>query len=230
MEKFMNAEKRIPPMPLAVDERTVDCFRKTSESDAALDAMAMAAKAARENLERIVEVARKLRTSDFHSPIAAERALRDEARKVQDFVCKRTSAAREQAVATIEGIERKMEPPAVTDGLANEVRGALRAMSAEKRNELLRTADETTVASITCAPPWLSGCTPEEVAIVKANYRRGSFLNETDRVTRLGKALQAMDRCDAAFRHFLNGLVRHREIEAADEDERKLQSALKGVA
>ena len=147
-------------------------------------------------------------------------------------MCKRTSAAREQAVATIEGIERKMEPPAVTDGLANEVRGALRAMSAEKRNELLRTADETTVASITCAPPWLSGCTPEEVAIVKANYRRGSFLNETDRVIRLGKALAAMNRCESAFGLFLDGsdgrggLVRHQEIEHADQDEKKTRETL----
>ena len=134
-----------------------------------------------------------------------------------------------------QGIERKMEPPTVPDAIANEVRGALRAMSAEKQNELLRTEDETTVASITCAPPWLSGCTPEEVAIVKSNYGRRFFANETDRVTRLGKALAAMDRCDAAFRHFVNGaegkegLVRHRQIATADEDEQRLRNVMKGV-
>ncbi|ESX23022.1 hypothetical protein X767_16705 [Mesorhizobium sp. LSJC264A00] len=143
-------------------------------------------------------------------------------------------AARAAAVKEIDRLAALTSAPprptsAVDVMLASEVRARFASMGDKQRAAALAAAvaDDTVVAAVLNGPAMLSGITAEAMEMLRHRWRSERHGPDVDRMQRLGRAVEDIDRAGQLVVRFYSGLSSSEVVERAEASERAVQEALR---
>lgn len=210
------SEKKIRP-PVSTDPRVIDQYRTRDPlsgevlADPDLDAVAVAMRATHEHAEQLAALADALGGDRTQTAESAALHLRTTALKTAERAAGSLDAARQRLTGVIAKIESETAaPPALTDArslmMQGEVRAALARMSDKERakaiDDAFKGGNDLVIGAVLGAPAMLTGMGPQLHEGVRHRFRRERHGPATERVERLKKALDALDRGGSAFMAF----------------------------
>lgn len=206
-------------VPISLDERTIDNFRARNPltrdlvPDSELDAAANALRTTRGHAEQIHALSETLMKDPTRTPAAAALQLRQTSLKLAEKAAASLDNARAKVTAAITRLETETAAPALPVDVHNtmlqgEIRQALSRMKPDDRNAALTAAlekgDDSIIGAVLHAPAILSGLTDTTHAMFQHRFRTARFPIELDRISRLGKALDAVERGGRNFVSFVD--------------------------
>jgi len=231
-------------VPLTLDERVIDNFRgrdpltREVVPDAELDAAASALRGTRGHAEQIHALAETLAKDPTRTPAANALQLRQTALKLAEKAAANLDNTRARIAATIARLEADTAAPALpvdvhTTMLHGEIRQALSRMKDEDRHRALTAAleagDDRVVGAILHGPAILSGLTDAAHAMFQHRFRSTRFPAETDRISRLGRALDAVERGGKSFVAFVDEASATPQARMAEQMSKKTAEMLAAI-
>jgi hypothetical protein len=112
------------------------------------------------------------------------------------------------ALGEVSRVSASIRPPALTTDkvLASEIRSRLATLKPEDRDKAL--ADDVVMSAAANGPAFLSGLSPAQLDMQIATWSRAKYPAESDRLRRIGKALDAARRAGAEGDGFFRDLVK----------------------
>ena len=160
--------------------------------------------AARQSAEKAHRVAAAVHANDGMTVSARHRRVRDETWKIVEGALGAMDRARQAAGREHQAIaERTAAPPRPADAasamLASEIRSRLSTMTPRDRKAAIAAAladgDDAVLGAVLNAPPMLSGLgSAAEHGVVREQWRRTRHAADLDRMERIGRALEDMER------------------------------------
>lgn len=204
--------------------------------DQTIDIMHDAMQAARLSTERAKRIAVAVMANEMATLPARRREVKDKGWRAVEPGPRQLDAARAAAVKEIGRVTaltsappRPASPADVM--LASEVRARFASMPAKQRAAALAgaVADDTVVAAVLNGPAMLSGISAEEMEMLRHRWRAARHGPDVDRMQRLGRAVEDIDRAGQLAIRFYTGLSSHEIVERAEASERAVQEALRGA-
>jgi hypothetical protein len=173
-------------------------------SDPALDALSAALGVAFQSGEKISALASALKDDLTIAPAARALKLRETALKLGASAAAKLDAAKERALREMEAVERQTgSPPPPANPLAMQLEAELRAhlasMKQSERDKYLGKPDDVIAAAVLRGHPALCSMTEAEQKIYRERWRQTRYAAEADRIARLTKAIEAVERAGAAL-------------------------------
>lgn len=231
-------------VPLSLDERAIDNFRARDPlsrevvPDSELDAATSALRATRGHAEQIHALSETLMKDPTRTPAAAALQLRQTSLKLAEKAAVSLDNARAKVSATIQQLETETAAPplpvnAHTIMLEGEIRAAFSRLKDEDRNkaltEALEKGDDAIIGAILHAPAILSGLSDTAYELFRHRFRAVRFPAETDRITRLGKALDAVERGGRNFVSFVDEASATPQARMAEAMSKKTAEMLEAI-
>lgn len=221
-----------------INEKLIERHLKPDDDDPILREMVAAAKLARENADK----AKALTAAVMKNTLKTEAARHKEARtagwKLTEKATLALDAARKAAVDKIEVIKNRTKGPTVTRDLVTEtrmreLRERLSLLPKERRDAILHEAvandDELLVAAVLSVQSWLSGMSDAEVGMVRHAWVQKHFAADVDRMQRLGRAIEDVDRIGTIVNGYVDKLTDLNLVAEAERAERAAAEALKSL-
>ncbi len=231
-------------IPLSLDERTVERYiardpnTKALVQDAEMQAMAGALRTARDHAERIANLATTLGNDPTRTKEAAALTLKQNAIAIAEKATLAIDTARARALAAIERIETETKaPPPPRDAhavmLDTEIRQSLARMSDDDRAKAVARAfdenDDTVIGAVLRGPAMLSGMPQSIHGMTRHRWRAAKFPNEVDRVERLRKAVEAVDRGGNSLIKYVDDIANSPAVKMTEAAARHAEQALLAV-
>jgi hypothetical protein len=235
----------IIPMPLDVSELSIGPFyrevfdpvkqQRTRESDDVLSALADALKTAREGGEAILRAHVALADDVTRTPEARAKLSRETAKRVLANIAARLDRALMRAAETVAAVEHATStPPPPANEIERDIEQAIRArlgtLPEAARKAALAAGDDRTVHAALSSPPWLSGCTPAELEMVRGSFRARRYPKEVDRVTRLKRATARTTEIGRKLVSWVDTLTDATVVALADAAEERAAAAVAAAA
>lgn len=204
--------------------------------DPAIGAMHDAMRAARLAAEKAHRVAEAIHANENMTVAARHRRVRDESWKIVEASLRAVDAARERAQREHRDLEaRTSAPPRPADAvgtmLASEIRSRLASMTPKDRKAAIGAAladgDDTVLGAVLNAPPMLSGVgSAAEHSVLREQWRRKRHGGDIDRMERIGRALEDMERAGALMVSLGTRLADSKIVAAAEQADQAMQRAI----
>lgn len=228
-------------VPLALHPATLerhhgaDPITRAQVRDDVVAALANAVGSAQAASQKLLDAKKTLAVDPTLTPAARALRVRELALAVGDRHAPALDRARAQTVATISKLETESLPAAPRDAIAAEIRNAIRAMPPKARGRAIEAAlasqDAATIGAILAAPsPLLTGVDPAVIETLKPRWRKAAHPEAAERLERLGKALEDLDRAGMALLTFTTRLSQNSEATAAEAAREATQLATMAVS
>ncbi|MES0194303.1 hypothetical protein [Mesorhizobium sp. C264A] len=202
--------------------------------DPTIGIMQDAMQAARIATEKAKRIATAVMANEMVTVPARHREVKDKGWRAVEPGLRQLDAARAAAVKEIDRLAALTSAPprptsAVDVMLASEVRARFASMGDKQRAAALAAAvaDDTVVAAVLNGPAMLSGITAEAMEMLRHRWRSERHGPDVDRMQRLGRAVEDIDRAGQLVVRFYSGLSSSEVVERAEASERAVQEALR---
>lgn len=188
---------------MVATHRVRDPITKEHVVDPTLDRLVSAASLANVKAEGLYELAQAISADAGMAGHAARLAFATTATKAYNEANAKLADAMRGAFADLNAQQRTMTPAAPATFLATEIRSRLATMKAEERSQVLADADDATMGALANGPYWLSGVSKAVAELHLHTWRQRRFPEESERVRRLGRALDATRRIVVSFEAYV---------------------------
>ena len=211
-------------LPLDINEGLIDKHRLRDRAsgefipDAALEVLHGAMVETRRTAEKIAALADAIGNDKTITKEAGALKLRQAALKLSEKVAAKLDEAHARAAREVEALTRSTaSPPPPKDALELQLEAELRqrlcAMRDDERSKLigtsLKSGDQTVMAAVLRGHHALVGLGEAQHAAYREQWRQSQFPQETDRIARLKKALDATDRAGRCLVGMVESLVKN---------------------
>lgn len=180
-----------------------------------IEGLTVAAKTAADACHTARDAATTILRDPMQTPLANRR---DAAKAVEKHLARATRSIdtmRPKALAVIAELEAAMAPK--PSPLAPEIRTRLAALTKDQRQKILSgPVDEATVFAILSAPAWISGMTPEQVAVTRSLFERKRHPEKLDQRDRVRSAVEEIEKLGGRVVSYLSALVDVAGLEEAE--------------
>lgn len=205
--------------------------------DGELEAVEAAMASARADADRVAALHEAASLDRTMTPQAAALKVREVALRSGERASEKLDTARARVSREIEQLRRTTaSPPApkATAALQSEIRARLAQMPKPDRdkllNEALKAADDTILSAVLAAPPMLSGMAVTEHNMRVEQFRRSRFPKEANRLDRLQRAVEAIDRGGTSLVAFIEAAASSPAAQAAEAATAKVREAVAAAA
>jgi hypothetical protein len=236
----MPAAKDKENVPISIHEEMIarhyarDPQTREIVGDPTIGTMHDAMQAARIATEKAKRIAAAVMANEMATIPARHREVKDKGWRAVEPGLRQLDAARAAAVREIDRLEALTTAPPrpstpVDVMLASEVRARFASMNDKQRAAALAAAvaDDTVVAAVLNGPAMLSGISAEEMEMLRHRWREKRHGPDVDRLNRLGRAVEDIDRAGQLVVRFYTGLSSSEIVEKAEASERAVQEALR---
>ena len=206
-------------------------------ADDDLDTLAGALRHAHGQAEQVLALSKALRADPTKSPSAVALTLREKGLKAGEQAAQSLDRARNCLAATLARLSEQTAAPLLARDagammLEGEIRSALARMSAKDRTSAIGQAfedgEDSVIGAVLRGPALLSGLAPDQRQMLQDRYRRERHPQEADRIIRLTKALDGLERGAAALLGFTEAIVTTPRALAAEQAAERTEQALAG--
>lgn len=206
-------------------------------ADDDLDALADALRHACSQAEQVLALANALRADPTKSPGAVALTLREKGLKAGEQAALSLDRARNRLSATVARLSAETAAPLLARDangmmLEGEIRTALARMSPKDRTAAIGQAfedgEDSVVGAVLRGPALLSGLGPDQRQMLQDRYRRERHPQEADRIIRLTKALDGLERGAVALLGFTEAIVTTPRALEAEQAAERTERALAG--
>ena len=228
-------------VPLALsDDLVAPLYKRDPETGARvadddLDTLAGALRYAHGQAEQVLALSRALRADPTKSPSAVALTLREKGLKAGEQAAHSLDQARNRLSATVARLSAETAAPLlIRDAgammLEGEIRAALARMSPKDRTAAIGQAfddrEDSVIGAVLRGPALLSGLGTDQRQMLQDRYRRERHPQEADRIMRLTKALDGLERGAAALLDFTKAVVTAPHALAAEQAAERTEQAL----
>ena len=183
--------------------------------------------------EKIAALAEAIGNDKTITPEAGALKLRQAALKLSEKSAAKLDEARARAARDVETLTRSTAaPPPPADALAMQLEAELRqricGMRDEERSKLigaaLKSGDQTVLAAVLRGHHALVGMSEAQHAVYREQWRQAQFPQETDRIARLKKAIDATDRAGQCLVGMVESAVKSPVAIAAEQNAEKTKA------
>jgi hypothetical protein len=226
----------IKEVPLSIHEATISRHRvkrgREFVSTPAIDRLTAAVADMRAKAQRARDLAAAIQADRSFTGEHARQKFSDDAKKLLDAANTRLNESLGFALGEVARVSKAIRPAPLTDKhLASEIRARFAALSPEARDNAL--ADDTVMAAVSSAPPFLSGYTPKMLDLKLGTWSNAKFPAESDELRRTNKALEDARRIgmevDAFFRELIKTMVTD-DVRSAVKTKAALEAVTEAVA
>ena len=202
-----------------------------------LDALADALRQARGQAEQVLALSNALKADPTKSPGTVALTLREKGLKAGERAAHTLDQARNRLAATVARLSAETAAPlpardAGAMMLEGEIRAALARMTARDRSAAISQAfedgEDAVIGAMLRGPALLSGLGTDQQRMLQDRYRNERHPREADRIARLTKALEGLERGAVSLVGFTDAITTTpqaiRAEEAAERTERALAS------
>jgi hypothetical protein len=206
-------------------------------ADDDLDALAGALRHAHGQAEQVLSLSKALRADPTKSPSAVALTLREKGLKAGEQAAQSLDRARNSLAVTVARLSEQTAAPllardAGTMVLEGEIRAALARLSPKDRTAAIGRAfedgEDSVIGAVLRGPALLSGLGPDQRQMLQDRYRRERHPQEADRIMRLTKALDGLERGAVALLGFTEAIVTAPRALAAERAAERTEQALAG--
>lgn len=229
-------DRNVPPSineAMIVRHFARDPTTRETIQDPVLGSLHDAMRASRLAAEKAKRIAAAVMVNEMATIPARHREVKDKSWRAVEPGLRQLDAARAAAVKEIERLEALTSAPprptnAVDVMLASEVRTRFASMTDKQRAAALAAApaDDAVVAAVLNGPAMLSGISAQEMEMLRHRWREQRHGPDVDRMQRLGRAVEDIDRAGQLVIRFYSGLSSSEIVEKAEATERAVQEAL----
>jgi hypothetical protein len=236
----MPAAKDRDNVPISIHEEMIarhyarDPLTKDIVGDPTISLMYDAMQANRLAAEKAKRIAAAVMANEMATIPARHREVKEKGWRAVEPGLRQLDAARAAAVREIDRLSAlTAAPPRPTSPadamLASEVRGRFASMTDKQRAAALAAAaaDDTVVAAVLNGPAMLSGLSAEEMEMLRHRWRERRHGPDVDRLQRLGRAVEDIDRAGQLVVRFYTGLSNSEIVDRAEASERAVQEAMR---
>lgn len=225
-------------VPLDINEALIDKHRLRDASgefvpDAALDALHGAIAEARTTAEKLAALADTIGNDKTITKEAGALKLRQAALKICEASAAKLDAAQARATREVEALLKSTAaPPPPQDALELQLEAELRqrlcAMRDDERSKLigaaLKSNDQRVLAAVLRGHPVLVGMGEAQHTAYREQWRQSQFPQETNRIARLKKALDATERAGRCLVGLVESAVKNPVAIAAEQNLEKAKT------
>jgi len=202
-----------------------------------LDALAAALRQARGHAEQVLALSGALKADPTKTREAAALTLREKGLRAGEKAAEVLDRARDRLAATRARLELETaSPPVPRDPgammLEGEIRAALARMPAGDRSAAIRQVfsdrEDSVIGAVLRGPALLSGLSPEERGMLQDRYRTERHPMEADRIARLTKALEGLERSAISLIGFTEAVTATPQALRAEQAVERTEQALAG--
>jgi hypothetical protein len=218
--------------PIGLTEAAVDKFRKRDGegeivAEPELQALSSAMHAARSEVEKIVALSEAVAADPTMTPGRQALKVKEATVHAGGRAAEKIDAARAKAEEALQALRASTAAPAVPRGappLQAEIRQRLAAMTEKQRteaiNSAIKTGNDLILSAVLSAPALLSGMSDMQHALRVEQFRRARYPAEADRIDRLQKAIEAIDRGSEMLVSFIKSAATPEALSAESKHER----------
>lgn len=230
-------------VPLALsDDLVAPLYARDPETgtrvpDDDLDALGDALRHAHGQAEQVLALSNALRADPTKSPAAVALTLREKGLKAGEQAAQSLDRARNRLAATVARLSEQTAAPLLARDagsmmLEGEIRSALARMSPKDRTaaigQAFEDAEDSVIGAVLRGPALLSGLGADQRQMLQDRYRRERHPREADRIIRLTKALDGLERCAVALLGFTEAIVTTPRALEAEQAAERTERALAG--
>lgn len=202
-----------------------------------LDTLADALRQARGQAEQVLALSNALKADPTKSPAAVALTLREKGLKAGEKAAYALDQARNRLVATVGRLSAETAAPLLTRDaggmmLEGEIRTALSRMTARDRSAAISPAfedgEDAVIGAVLRGPALLSGLATDQRQMLQDRYRAERHPREADRIARLKKALEGLDRGAIALVDFTDAITTTPQAIRAEQAAERTEQALAG--
>lgn len=213
--------------------RDPDTGARVADDD--LDTLAHALRHAHGQAEQVLALSKALRADPTKSPSAVALTLREKGLKAGEQAAQSLDQARNRLSATVARLSAETAAPLlIRDAgamiLEGEIRAALARMSPKDRAAAIGQAfddgEDSVIGAVLRGPALLSGLGTDQRQMLQDRYRRERHPQDADRIMRLTKALDGLERGAVALLDFTKAIVTAPHALAAEQAAERTKQAL----
>lgn len=206
-------------------------------ADDDLDFLACALRHAHGQADQVLALSKALRADPTKSPSAVALTLREKGLKAGEQAAQSLDRARNRLAATVACLSEQTAAPLLARDagammLEGEIRAALARLSPKDRTAAIGQAfedgEDSVIGAVLRGPALLSGLGPDQRQMFQDRYRRECHPQEADRIARLTKALDGLERGALALIDFTETITTTPRAMQAEQAAARTEQALAG--